>query len=118
MRMARLYIFEIPPQPKERHYGRATKLATRTWEELVAESAREQNDAQGWKTFIGSVSLHIYFCYKEMPKHLPDLSNCVKSLEDALNRIAYEDDNQIHFLQASFNFGAGEDRIEVQCEEM
>lgn len=47
----------------------------------------------------------------------PDLDNIVKSILDALNGIAYEDDSQVSELIAKKRYG-DEDRITIKLEEI
>lgn len=95
----RNYKFPIRAQAKERASKGRSKLATRTWEDLVSESAREQNEVMGWLPYEIPIvlSVDIYTL-----KPTGDLSNCLKSVEDALNGIAYTDDRLIHQLKARF----------------
>lgn len=80
--------------------GRAvTPKKTRDFEKLISTLAKIQYRGE---PLSGPLTLIIVF-YLKKPKSVkrdyptvkPDLSNCVKSLEDALNGIAYKDDSQI-----------------------
>jgi Holliday junction resolvase RusA-like endonuclease len=111
----RSYIFEIAPQAKERANKGRTKLATRTWEELVSESAREQNEEMGWAPLEGA-NLTVSAVF-EVKRRKGDLSNFLKSIEDALNGIAYEDDEQICHITSSIYDGMERNCIRVRiCE--
>jgi len=54
---------------------------------------------------------------KIMHDKRPDLDNCIKSITDALNGIAYKDDNQIVQIHAC-KFYSEEPRTEVCIEEL
>lgn len=88
------YDIPIPPQPKERGRG-STPLKTRTWESLVSEGIEAQIPPRAIETRLG---LEVLFLInsKTPPRH--DLSNAIKTLEDAFNRRAYKDDSQIDYL--------------------
>lgn len=47
--------------------------------------------------------------------HKPDVDNLVKIIADALNGIAYKDDNQITKLEVIKKYGE-EDKVEVEIE--
>ena len=48
----------------------------------------------------------------------PDLDNCIKSISDALNHFAYDDDSQIIELSASKRYTLEEPRAEVVIWEV
>lgn len=106
------YDFKIPLQTKQRSHG-ATKLATRTWERLVFEGTEEQAPPI---LPMGRLSAEILFL---STKPVGDLSNCIKILEDALNRRAYQDDRQIDHINALRYYGPeiGNDRILLRLKE-
>jgi Holliday junction resolvase RusA-like endonuclease len=105
------YRFSIPHRPKAKERPRFsmkggyayTSAKTRTFEDLV------KTYYKGPK-FEGPVSLALTFsptrvtvCVTEMPDTEPsklrgDVDNYVKSVSDALNGLAYDDDKQIHKL--------------------
>jgi len=87
------YDFPIDAQPKERSHG-ATRLKTRRWEQVVYEGAEEQAPRI---LPAGRLSMRALFL---ATKPIGDLSNCIKSLEDALNRRAYHDDRAIDHIEA------------------
>lgn len=106
------YDFPIASQPKQRSHG-YTKLQTRTWERVVFEGAEEQAPQiiPG-----GRLALDVLFL---STKPVGDLSNCLKSLEDALNKRAYRDDRQIDWITAGRIYGPqiSKDRILVKVRE-
>lgn len=107
----------IIPQPKERprvtmiagHPRIYTPQATREYESKIARSWTKEN---GEMPFTGPVAVKITLGMK-IPKSAskakiqkmlsreirptvkPDVDNCAKSILDALNGLAYADDNQI-----------------------
>lgn len=105
----------VPWQRAGLNRGRPfTPKRTRDWQHLVADHARR---AMGNTTPMqGAVSLSVQFYQKVptswprvkrqkaldcaiWPTGRPDLSNLVKSIEDACNGIVFEDDAQIVSLQ-------------------
>lgn len=105
----------VPWQRAGLHKGRPFTLkSTRDWQRLVANHARK---AMGlYLPMQGPVSLSVQFHQKVPPSwprlkrqraieceiwptSRPDLSNLVKSIEDACNGILFEDDAQIVSLQ-------------------
>ena len=55
---------------------------------------------------------------EEMHTKKPDASNCLKSIEDALNGFAYDDDSQIVDLRVTKQYTLGEPRAEVTIKEL
>ena len=106
------YDLRISGQPKERAFNRRSKIKTRNWESVVSEAAAE--DAPEVLP-TGSLGLRVLFM---SGKCIGDLSNLIKSLEDALNRRAYKDDRQIDMLHAARIYGPDvPDRILVKVLE-
>jgi Holliday junction resolvase RusA-like endonuclease len=86
--------FDLPigVQPKERSFKGHSKIKTRSWEQLVFEATEEDGPPLLPK---GRLALQaLLFC----SNNRGDLSNMIKTLEDALNKRAYEDDRQIDYL--------------------
>ena len=52
-----------------------------------------------------------------LPTKKPDIDNCIKIITDALNTIAYKDDNQIVVVHAC-KYYSNEPRAEVTIEEL
>lgn len=106
------YDFSIYTQPKQRGHGHS-KIATRTWEKTVAESAEEQAPRliPG-----GRLGLEVLFL---STKPVGDLDNCIKSLSDALNRRAWHDDRAIDWINAVRIYGpeVEENRILARVRE-
>ncbi|NPV72116.1 MAG: RusA family crossover junction endodeoxyribonuclease [Firmicutes bacterium] len=88
------------PVPKERpavtgRYVRVyTPPRTRAYQEQVAAAALEQ----GCKPLTGPVSMRLVFYLCD--DRQGDLSNMIKSVEDGLNGIAYDDDAQVKHIVA------------------
>jgi Holliday junction resolvase RusA-like endonuclease len=112
------YEYEIPiaPQPKERARGGRTPIKTRTWEQVVSEGVSAQLPAV---PPAGRIGLEVLFLInsKTPPRH--DISNAIKTLEDALNRRAYVDDNQIDYLSGLRIWSPNvQNRIEARVYEL
>ena len=109
------------PVPKARarfsRSGVYTPQQTVDFENLIAYSAK--NAMRGNELILESVTLVVNFFFKKAIKnpdsHIkkPDLSNLIKSVEDAMNGIVYKDDSQIKNIVASKQYGES-DKIEVQ----
>ena len=54
----------------------------------------------------------------EYPMKPPDVDNCIKSVLDALNGIAYKDDKQVIEISAMKRWTEDEERIEFLLEEI
>lgn len=96
-----------------------TQKKTRDWQKIVAYHARKA--MSGFPPLIGPVAMSCHFYYQipeswaakkkqqaiELeiyPTGRPDLSNLVKSIEDACNGIVYIDDAQICRLEVTKNY--------------
>ncbi len=90
-----------------------TDPATKAYEEHVGLSYREQYAMR----FKGPVELWITVYFRH--GRTPDLSNCIKSIEDGLNGIAYDDDRQVRRIFADMKFvkSRDEERAEVEIRE-
>ena len=125
--------FLIPMRPVPKARARVTSRGfaytpkrTADAEKVVASYARQYIKAP----LEGPIAMVLSFCF-EIPKSWnknkkdlalkgmfcmtarPDVSNCVKLCEDALNGIAYKDDSQIVRLSATKSYGP-ENYIHVQ----
>ncbi len=97
-------------RPRVTKWGTYTPEKTVNYENLVQFSYLQQY--KGLEPMQGYLKMEIYFLMpivastskkrkqlmlerKILPDKKPDLSNMVKSIEDALNKIAYHDDSQI-----------------------
>lgn len=110
------------PQPKQRPRlgvrGRKafiyTPPETVAYEQLVGYCAKMAVK----EPLLGPLELHVtvYLCGKRMP----DLSNCIKSIEDGMNNIAYADDSQVKRIVAEMREVAkkDEERAEVEIVEI
>jgi Holliday junction resolvase RusA-like endonuclease len=86
------YDLPLTVQPKERSFKGHNKIKTRNWEQLVFEATEEDAPSELPR---GRLALQaLLFC----PNYLGDISNMVKTLEDALKHRAYKDDRQIDVL--------------------
>lgn len=103
-------------RPKVTKWGTYTPEKTVNYENLVKMSYIEAYKDE--KLLEGDLEVTINF-YFSMPKSTskktkermlnheimhnkrPDIDNCIKSITDALNKIAYKDDNQIVKIKAS-----------------
>lgn len=120
--MEKRLVMTIEPKPKERprvtmvagHPKIYTPRATQEYEKAISDAWKKEN---GLLPFTGPVTVRIVLGMK-IPKSAskakirkmldrqirptvkPDVDNCAKSILDALNGIAYVDDNQIVSLSA------------------
>lgn len=105
--------FQIDPVAKGRpRLGRGrtyTPQRTKDFENRIKSMAQQQYRNGPMK---GALSVTVVFFIKkpasvtrDYPTVKPDLDNLEKSLFDALNGIAYEDDSQIIELSASKKYG-------------
>lgn len=130
-------MIKIPGQPKGKARPRITKNGTFTpketkqYQDLVANMYRLQKGPYlGCKTI--KVVLHCYYKIpKSMPKYKremvkrgslrpivkPDLDNVAKCVLDALNGVAYKDDNQIVELHIE-KYYSDEPRVEIEVTEV
>ena len=112
------YSFTVPCRPvgKQRprvYNGRAvTPKRTRDYENTVALYAR----GAGVRPIDGAVRLRLELYYDD--RRWRDIDNAIKSIQDALEGIAYENDRQIYALEAVKHTGCDEARAEITIEEM
>lgn len=117
-------------RPRVTKYGAYTPDKTVNYESLVKFSFIEQHKK---KTKIeGPISMDVTFFFKIpkrtskvktdlmeegkiLPTKRPDIDNCIKSITDALNGFAYDDDSQIVSLTARKLY-SGEPRVEVMLQ--
>lgn len=130
--------FTVPGPPVAKGRARLGKFGTYTpektvnYENLVKLSYIEEH--QGKELLEGDLSITINFLFpipkstskknrelmlKGEIKHnkRPDIDNCIKSIADALNNIAYKDDSQIVQVIACKLY-SDEPRTEVIIEEI
>ncbi len=115
--------FVVPgrPVPKQRprvySHGRRVQVytppETREYEETVGWCARPRF-AQPLR---GPVRLRVRVYFRDGRGRVPDLSNCVKSIEDGLNGIAYVDDSQVRAIEAWLKI-EDDERAEVEIEQI
>ncbi len=119
-------------RPRLSKYGTYTPAKTVNYEKLVKHYYMDQ--AEGIK-LSGPIRMEIYLFFP-IPKSYskkqvelikaqgmvhtkkPDISNCLKSIEDALNGLAYDDDSQIVEIMAWKWYTLGEPRAEVMIWEV
>ncbi len=97
-------------RPRVTKWGAYTPEKTVNYESLVQFSYLQQY--KDYEPLEGYLKIEIYFLMpilkstskknrqlmierKILPSKKPDIDNCIKSITDALNGIAYTDDNQI-----------------------
>lgn len=119
-------------RPRVGKWGTYTPEKTVNYENLVKmsyiEAYRQEDLLQGDL----KVTINFYFSIPKstskkkkelmlngeiMHNKRPDIDNCIKSITDALNEIAYKDDNQIVMLEAS-KYYSDEPRTVVFIEEI
>ena len=112
------YRFVIPgkPQPKQRTRkagGRwYTPKKTKHYQTVVALAAR----AAGVMRIDGRVRLACDLYFPDRRRR--DLDNCLKSIADGLNGIAYDDDSQIDEITARRHYDKANPRSEVLVERI
>lgn len=117
-------------RPKVTKWGAYTPEKTVNYENLVKWSYIETHSKKNVLEEDLSVDITLYFQIpkstskknKELmllgkirPSKKPDIDNCIKSITDALNTIAYKDDNQIIEVHA-YKYYSDEPRAEVILE--
>lgn len=128
------FTLELKPQPKQRpRFNTNSKRAFTAKETIQFErSVRTLAMSHISEPLKGAVRLKALFVYPHLKKDenirpkrkyketRPDLSNVIKSLEDGLESVAFNDDAQIVSLSAEKIYGAlGESpHIEVTLEEL
>lgn len=86
-----------------------TPSRTKAWEQAVAL-------AYHGPLFSGYVGLRLHFYRKT--HHLVDVDNICKAAMDGLNKKAYHDDNQVHYLEARLDYDADNPRLEATVWEL
>lgn len=132
--------FIVPGKPHGKDRPRFKKIGkfvstyntkpTTEYEKLVKLSALEQCKDQLNKEYTGLVKMSIKVYFKpnksiskkqhdlliEQPYlKKPDIDNICKIIEDALNGVAYKDDNQVAILNAE-KYYSDDERVEVIIE--
>ena len=132
--MNREYIFLTNPVPKGRPkfttlggFPRAvTPSKTRRFEKQIMLMATEINNKYKWEPIKElPIRIGIIF-FLERPKHIPksrthpvvkpDLDNLYKSVTDALNKVAWEDDNLICEAQIKKQYSSDKAFIVLNLE--
>lgn len=129
-------IITIPGKPKGKDRPRfwqghaVTSASTRAYERLVKSIYKKETST----TFHGAVAVSIK-AYYQIPKSTPkaarmmmlegdrlpcvkpDIDNIPKTILDALNGVAYDDDKQVVHLTVSKRY-AEEARVDVEVKEV
>jgi len=118
-------------RPRVTRWGAHTPEATVNYENLVKECYMIQGEGVRLEGAL-KVSINLFFPIAEStskkrkklmvdggirPQKKPDADNCIKSICDALNELAYRDDKQIVEVHAH-KFYAEQPRAEVVISEM
>lgn len=111
-------VFKIPGKVQAKQRPRFSKgrvytpQETANYEVLVKWCYKEQAYRNGWNMLNGSIRCEIDIfmpipkssskvkkmlmeSFKIRPKVKPDIDNCIKSILDGLNGVAYQDDKQV-----------------------
>ena len=119
-------------RPRLGKYGTYTPEKTVNYENLVQNAYMDQAEGKKLQGALQMV-IDLYFPIpksyskkrvevikemEEMHTKKPDASNCLKSIEDALNGFAYDDDSQIVDLRVTKKYTLGEPRAEVTIKEL
>ena len=119
-------------RPRVCRYGTYTPKKTKDYEQLIRNNYMAQDGTFFEKGIPVQISIK---AYKKPPKNTtkknlklieqglflwvkkPDIDNICKSVLDALNGIAYEDDGQVVKIRASKEYTLQEERIEFEVKE-
>ena len=119
-------------RPRLGKYGTYTPEKTVNYENLVQNAYMDQAEGKKLQGALQMV-IDLYFPIpksyskkrvevikemEEMHTKKPDASNCLKSIEDALNGFAYDDESQIVDLRVTKKYTLGEPRAEVTIKEL
>jgi Holliday junction resolvase RusA-like endonuclease len=134
--MIKLTIPGIPvakARPRVGRNGHAfTPQKTVNYESLVQHSYMDQAEGQKLEGPL-LIKIDFYFpipksytkkrkekigLLKELHTKKPDIDNCIKSITDALNKFAYNDDSQIVRITAAKNYTQKEPRAEIEIVEV
>ena len=115
-------------RPRLGRYGTYTPKKTVEYERLIKEEFIKQCKGKYDSEYLGAVSIKMNF-YFQPPKNTskkmmleicntprlkkPDLDNLEKAILDALNGIAWHDDNQVYKIETEKLY-AKEDRIVIE----
>jgi len=113
--------FVVPGRPVP-----AVRMTQRSkWVDPQAQRYLEYKEFAGWiakqavkqKPINGQVAAKFRFYLKPKGRN-PDLSNLIKAIEDALNKIVWKDDVQVRHIDASMIISKDEpERAEVMVRE-
>lgn len=114
-----VYSFTVqgPPQPKQRarkgkgnrHYTPAETVRYESAVRAVGSLRKPPN----WRT---DGEYHLYVVAYFADNRARDIDNVVKAVSDALNRVAFDDDNQVVRVSAEKHMGDPEPRTEVTVQ--
>lgn len=105
------------PRPRiNRHGGVGTPKAIRDYKRLVAQTATYVWRNEKALPLKGEVGLRLSFSRET--KVRADLDNLIKTVQDALLGIAYQDDHQIVELSARKTYGVTRPRVEIVLYDM
>ena len=120
-------------RPRVCRYGTYTPKRTKDYEQLIRNSYITQYGRFFEKGIPVQISIK---AYKKPPKSTTkknlrliekglypwtkkvDIDNICKSVLDALNKVAYEDDGQVIKMKASKEYTLQEERIEIEVKEV
>jgi len=111
------FVVQGPPQPKQRarsgkggrHY---TPAATVRYESVV-RAIGSLRKPPGWP-MDGIYHLTVVACFAD--RRPRDIDNVVKAVSDALNRVAFDDDNQVVRVSAEKHVDPANPRTEVTVQ--
>ena len=101
------------PVPKGRprlgkHGNVYTPAKTKSYEEYIGWKYKEADGI----LFDGEIGIRLIFVRET--KHRVDLDNLIKSILDGLNRVAWDDDSQIIFLEAALTFNKHRPGVNIE----
>jgi Holliday junction resolvase RusA-like endonuclease len=111
--------FPIGPHTRHRiNNNQTTRIDTRNFRAAIAESFADQMDGTGFKRLSGRLAIELV--YKVSKRKRSDWDNYPKSIQDALNRVAWEDDSQIDagIVRREFVASSAEESTDVYIYEL
>lgn len=104
------YYYNLDAQPKERARNHVSAINTRTWEGLISDATTEQREP-GIPVIQQRIGARVLY---RLPACPGDLDNYLKSVFDAMQRLAFHDDSQIDYIECARVAYSGRPLIQVE----